>query len=91
MTLTVPIDAIELAPGSRLSIHNLSWQDFESLLLELGEQRSTRVAYYRGTLEIMSPLALHERPHRLIADILKAILDAQDRNWDLLDIGSAGV
>jgi Uma2 family endonuclease len=86
MTITVPIHAIELAPGSMMSIHNLSWQDFESILLELGEKRNTRVAYYRGTLEIMSPLAIHERPHRIIADILKTILDAQNRNWE--DFGS---
>jgi Uma2 family endonuclease len=34
----------------------------------------------------MSPLAIHERPHRIVADILKAILDAQERNWE--DFGS---
>ena len=86
MTVTIPIRAIELTPGSMISIHNVSWQDFEQILSELGEKRSTRVAYYRGTLEIMSPLALHERPHRIIADIVKAILDAQERDWD--DFGS---
>lgn len=86
MTITVPINAIELTPGSQISVHNLSWQDFERILAELGEKRSTRVAYYRGTLEIMSPLASHERPHRIIADIVKAILDAQGRSWE--DFGS---
>ncbi|MBD2083450.1 Uma2 family endonuclease [Trichocoleus sp. ST-U3] len=86
MTVTIPIRAIELTPGSTISIHNLSWQDFEQILTELGEKRSTRIAYYRGTLEIMSPLALHERPHRIIADIVKAILDAQGRDWE--DFGS---
>jgi Uma2 family endonuclease len=86
MSVTIPIRAIELTPGSMISIHNLSWQDFEQLLAELGEKRSTRIAYYRGTLEIMSPLALHERPHRIIADIVKAILDAQEQDWE--DFGS---
>ena len=86
MTITIPIDAIELAPGSMMSIHNLSWQDFETILTQLGETRSTRMAYYRGTLEIMSPLALHERPHRIIADIVKAILEVQERDWE--DFGS---
>lgn len=86
MTLAIPINAIELAPGSSLSIHNLSWQDFETLLDDLGEKRSTRIAYYQGTLEIMSPLAIHERPHRIIADIVKALLDTQGRDWE--DFGS---
>jgi Uma2 family endonuclease len=86
MSVSIPIRAIELTPGSTISIHNLSWQDFEQLLTELGEQRNTRIAYYRGTLEIMSPLASHERPHRIIADIVKAILDGQERDWE--DFGS---
>lgn len=86
MTVTIPIHAIELTPGSAIRIHNLSWQDFENLLLELGEQRRVRVTYYRGQLEIVSPLALHERPHRIIAEIVKAILDFQERDWE--DFGS---
>ncbi|WP_009634080.1 Uma2 family endonuclease [Synechocystis sp. PCC 7509] len=86
MSVTVPIQAIELTPGSHISIHNLSWQDFETILDNLGENRNTRVAYYQGTLDIMSPLAIHERPHRIIADIVKAILDSQGRDWE--DFGS---
>lgn len=86
MTITIPINAIQLAPGSTVSIHNLSWQDFEAILADLGEHRRTRLTYYRGTLEIMSPLAIHERPHRIIADSVKAILDAQGRDWE--DFGS---
>lgn len=86
MTVTVPIHAIELTPGSTMIIPNLSWQEFELLLEELGETRSNRIAYYNGTLEIMSPLVRHERPHRIIADIVKAILDIQERDWE--DFGS---
>lgn len=86
MTVTIPVRAIELMPGSLISVHNVSWQDFETLLTELPESRSTRIAYYRGTLEIMSPLASYERPHRIIGYIVTAILDAQERDWD--DFGS---
>ena len=86
MTTTIPVSAIELTPGSAISIHNLSWQDFENILNELGEQRRVRVTYYQGKLEIVSPLALHERPHRIIADIVKAILEIQGRDWE--DFGS---
>ena len=86
MSITIPIQAIELTPGSHISIHNLSWQDFETILDNLGEKRNTRVAYYQGTLGIMSPLTIHERPHRIIADIVKTILDSQGRDWE--DFGS---
>ena len=86
MSVTVPIKMIELTPGSHITIPNLSWQDFEQILIDLGEKRSSRVTYFQGTLEIMSPLALHERPHRIIAYILTTILDIQGRNWE--DFGS---
>ena len=86
MSTTTPIKAIALSAGSRISIPNLTWQDFEQILLDAGERRNTRMTYYKGTLEIMSPLALHERPHRIIADIVKTILEMQERDWE--DFGS---
>lgn len=86
MSVTIPIQAIELTPGSHISIHNLSWQEFEHILLNLGEQRNTRIAYYQGTLDVMSPLASHERTHRIIASVVTAILDCQGRDWE--DFGS---
>jgi Uma2 family endonuclease len=66
MSITTPIKAIELSAGSQISIRNLSCQDFKQLLNDLGEKRNTRMPYYKGTLEIMSPLALHERLHCLL-------------------------
>lgn len=86
MTISIPLHAIELTPGSAITIHNLTWQDFEQILTELGEKRSTRVAYYKGILELMSPLPIHERPNRIIARIVTLILDSQGRDWD--DFGS---
>ncbi|MGB3536412.1 MAG: Uma2 family endonuclease [Microcoleaceae cyanobacterium] len=86
MTVTIPIKAIQLTPGSTITINNLTWQDFETILSELGEQRRVRLSYYQGNLEIVSPLVLHERPHRIIADIVKTILDVQGRDWE--DFGS---
>jgi Uma2 family endonuclease len=86
MTLSVPIKTIKLAPGSSISIEDISWSDFENVLEELGEKRQVRLTYYQGRLEIMSPLAIHERPHRIIADIVKKILEHQERDWE--DFGS---
>jgi Uma2 family endonuclease len=84
--MTIPIKAIALSAGSQISIHNLTWQDFEQILLDTDEKRNTRMTYYKGTLEIMAPLALHERLHRIIADIVKTILEVQERDWE--DFGS---
>jgi Uma2 family endonuclease len=86
MSVTFPIQSIHLAPGSTITIENLSWEDFENILSDLGDNRNTRVSYYQGTLELISPLARHERPHRIIAYIVTTLLDLQNRNWE--DFGS---
>lgn len=86
MTVAIPLTAIHLQEGSLVSISSLVWQDWEDIINELGENRQARVAYYQGTLEIMSPRSIHERPHRIIAYIVTAILDAQGRDWE--DFGS---
>jgi Uma2 family endonuclease len=89
MSLTVPVTSIQLAPGSTITVPNLTWQDFETLLIDRPVNNRSRYTYYQGILEIMSPLARHERPHRIIADLVKAILDSQDREWE--DFGSTTI
>ena len=86
MTLTISLPRIHIAPGSHITIPDVSWADFTTLLAELGEKRHSRLAYYQGLLEIMSPLALHEKPNRFITDIVKTILECQGRDWE--DYGS---
>ncbi len=86
MPVSVPIKSIDLRQGSAIALHSLTWQDCENILEDLGEDRHTRIAYYQGTLEIMSPLSRHERPHRIAGYIVTAILDAQGRDWE--DFGS---
>jgi Uma2 family endonuclease len=86
VSVTIPIKSIDLRHGSAIAIQSLSWLDCENILDELGEDRQTRIAYHNGTLEIMSPLARHERPHRIAGYIVTTILDAQGRDWE--DFGS---
>ena len=69
-----PVSQIELAPGSVVTIPNITWLEFESILEELGEKRSARVAYSKETLEIMVPLPEHEIPRDLISGIVKILL-----------------
>lgn len=44
----------------RVAFYNLSWQSYEQILAALGNNRSARLTYYKGTLEIVSPLEEHE-------------------------------
>ena len=69
MTIAIPIDRIQLAPGNTLSIHNLSWQDFETILTDLSETRNTRIAYYQGTLEMMFPHSLETLIESVVVSI----------------------
>lgn len=77
-----PVSQIELAPGSVVTIPNVSWLEFESILEELGEKRSARVAYSKETLEIMVSLPEHERPKDLISDIVKILLKSAGRRYE---------
>lgn len=77
-----PVSLMQLAPGSLLAIPNVTWREFEAILEELGEQRSSRIAYSNGTLEIMVPLPEHEKPTDLISDIVKLLLKSTGRRYE---------
>jgi Uma2 family endonuclease len=70
--------------ADRVVLHNLSWQQFENILTELGESRGSRIAYDNGTLEIMSPLLQHEYYKENISDAIKDIAELQDRDYESL-------
>lgn len=83
----LPITTIDLSPGSHLLINDVTWEQYEALLVDLGDNRHIpRMNYCNGILELMAPLPAHERPNRIIADIVKTLLDAQGRDWE--DFGS---
>ncbi|MEM8603728.1 MAG: Uma2 family endonuclease [Cyanobacteria bacterium P01_H01_bin.121] len=83
----IPIRTLQLSPGSHVLIPEVTWQQYEALVAELGvERRVPRINYCDGVLELRSPLPAHARPHRILAYIVTTILDAQGRDWE--DFGS---
>ena len=70
----------------RVILHNVSWQTFESLLADLGDRRNTLLHYRNGTLEIMSPLSLHEGSNRFIEALLGIFTD--ELEIDMRRLGS---
>uniref|UniRef100_UPI0018E4E0E5 hypothetical protein n=1 Tax=Cyanothece sp. BG0011 TaxID=2082950 RepID=UPI0018E4E0E5 len=48
------------AKADRVVLYQISWQQFNKLLENLGNNRAARIAYDQGTLEIMTPLPEHE-------------------------------
>jgi Uma2 family endonuclease len=58
----------------------VSWNTFNLLLTELGNQRSQRLSYDQGILEIMTPLGIHENNNRFIESLILIIADELDFN-----------
>jgi Uma2 family endonuclease len=67
-------------------LRDVTWEEFERILEDLGEHRAARVAYDRGILEIMSPLPEHESDKETISDLVKALLEEFD--IEFLTLGS---
>jgi Uma2 family endonuclease len=70
----------------RVILSNISWQTFEQILEELGNNRGTRLAYNNGLLEIMTPLGPHENNNRFIESLVGVIAD--ELNLNLKKFGS---
>lgn len=68
----------------RVLLHNISWQQFENLLVDLGQTRSSRVAYNNGTLEIITPLPECEYYKEIIGTAIKDIAEVLERDYESL-------
>ena len=84
MVTSISLNRIEISAGQRIYLHDVSWEEFEQILLELGDKRATRVAYYAGELEIRMPLPEHERIKVLISNLLVVLLEELDLPWESL-------
>jgi Uma2 family endonuclease len=76
--MLLELNRIYVPPGQRVLLQGISWQEFETILEELGDRRAARVAYDHGVLEIMTPLPEHEHGKEIIGDLLKALLKELD-------------
>jgi Uma2 family endonuclease len=82
-----PIEAIEHLPsGSTLLVPDVTWEEYEALLSDLGEGYGVRIHYDRGNLSIMSPSAKHEKIKDLILRMADAVAD--ELGCDLVSFGS---
>lgn len=73
--VTLQLRQLDVPPGQRLLLHDISWAEFEAILEEFGEHRAARLAYSQGTLEIRMPLPEHEVDKELIGDMVKILLE----------------
>src|SRR2546422_11633738 len=75
-----------LPPGGRLTLYEITWEEYEQLLEQLGDEYPFRISYDNGRLEIMTPTAKHERDKSLLHSLLFILSNELDQ--EILCYGS---
>jgi Uma2 family endonuclease len=79
--------AAELAPGEqRLTLHGVTWEQYETLRATLDHIAGLRMTYLEGVLELMSPSLDHEGIKKSLARLLE--IYALERDVPLNGYGS---
>ncbi len=74
-------EKIQLLPGTVVRMLG-NWQDYLTLCESRGDSSTPRIKYRSGEILLMSPLPRHGRDANILADVVKALLDRQDRNYE---------
>ena len=69
---TLPLDDVQ-----HFVLEDASWELYEKLLRDIGS-RPIRVTYDEGRMEIMSPMPQHERPKKLLGQMIEALANELD-------------
>lgn len=80
--VTLQLQQLDVPPGQCLLIHDVSWSEFEAILEELGNHRSSRIAYNHQLLEITVPLPEHEYFKQSICIAIEDIAEALNQNYE---------
>ena len=68
----------------RVVLNHLSWQQFQNLLDDLDDNRSARIAYDNGSLEIMTPFPEHEYYKQAISIVIEDIAEVLEKDYECL-------
>jgi Uma2 family endonuclease len=70
------LEAIErLSTGATLILTDVSWEEYQRLLTDLGDSYAVRVSYDKGRLEIVSPSLKHEKYKDVISALARLLAD----------------
>ncbi|MEH2133893.1 MAG: Uma2 family endonuclease [Nostoc sp.] len=73
--MLLKLQQIIVKPGQQTLLKDISWQQLENILAEMGEKRAARISYSHGWLEIMVPLTEHEKDKEYIGELVRILLD----------------
>ena len=82
--MLLEVTRITISPGQTVVLENISWEEFESILEDLGENRGSRIAYDNSRLEINTLSLEHEVNKEYISDFVKVLLEELDIEFCLL-------
>ena len=74
-------EKIQLTPGTVVRMPG-SWEDYCTLCGSRGDSSIPRIKYRAGEVLLMSPLPKHGRDANILADVVKALLDRLNRNYE---------
>ncbi|MEB3230582.1 MAG: Uma2 family endonuclease [Leptolyngbyaceae bacterium] len=80
------LDTTEGQLTQTVVLSNISWQTYQAILADMGDHRSTRLAYDQGVLVLKMPSTLHEIINRLLARIVTTL--TEELNLEVVNIGS---
>src|SRR5688572_26565724 len=83
MTATVSSPPARVEPRNHFVLHGVSWQLYEMLLNEIGDQH-IYITYDEGSLELMSPSPTHERWKKVIGAMIELMAIEMGRPCEML-------
>lgn len=84
MLLTISSDQLTLLPGSDVTLRYQTWADYEAILESRGDNAAIKIRFNAHTQEIsiMASMAGHGRRIDTLADLVKALLRHEGKDWD---------
>jgi Uma2 family endonuclease len=81
MNTVISPNHAHLEPGTVVQMLG-SWQDYCRLCDSRGDSSIPRLKYRAGEILLMSPMPKHARAAHILADVVKALLDAENRDYE---------
>ncbi|MEM7553651.1 MAG: Uma2 family endonuclease [Cyanobacteria bacterium P01_A01_bin.84] len=81
MYAVISLQKTQLPPGTVVRMPG-TWKDYCELRDSRGDRSIPRIKYRNGEILLMSPLPRHGREANILADVVKALLDSETRNYE---------
>ena len=82
--MLLKLQQILVQPGQQMLLKDITWQQLDNILEELGDSRAARLSYSNGWLEIMVPLPEHEKDKEIVGDLVKILLEELEIDFESL-------